>query len=94
MGLFQFLMTNVENETKITRKVLAAVPNDKGDYTPDPTSMTALTLASHLATAEPWFANGVITGTFTAPEDGGQKFNSPSEVVASTTKKWLLRLPA
>jgi uncharacterized damage-inducible protein DinB len=87
MGLFQFLLTNIESETKITRKVLAAVPDDKGDYTPDPTSMTALTLASHLATAELWFANGVITSTFAASEDGGVKFNSASEVLAYYDKE-------
>ena len=82
MGLFQFLLPNIENESKTTRKILAAVPDDKGDYTPDPVSMTALTLASHIAGSELWFANGVINKSFAPPEEESPKFSKASEVVA------------
>ena len=35
-GVAQFMLRNVENEQKTTRRVLAAVPVDRADYRPDP----------------------------------------------------------
>ncbi|HUQ90500.1 MAG TPA: DinB family protein [Bryobacteraceae bacterium] len=52
------------SESQTTRKVIAAVPSDKGDYTPDPKSMNALDLAWHIASSEIWFLEGVAAGKF------------------------------
>ncbi|MBL8177325.1 MAG: DinB family protein [Bryobacterales bacterium] len=70
-------------ESATTRKVLAAVPNDKGGYTPAEKSMTALDLAWHLASAEVWFFNSIADGAF--PQGEGTRpdtVTTPADVVA------------
>ncbi|MBL8222317.1 MAG: DinB family protein [Bryobacterales bacterium] len=71
----------IENVT--TRKVLAAVPDDKGDYTPAEKSMTALDLAWHIASAEVWFFTSIADGAF-AQGGGGRPdtIKTPADVVA------------
>lgn len=82
-AILEFLCGTLEQEIKTTRSVLAAVPDDKGDYTPHPTSMTALTLAVHLATVDAWFIDGILKGAYEYPEPkAGERFKKPSEVVA------------
>jgi uncharacterized damage-inducible protein DinB len=70
-------------ESAITRKVLAAVPVDKGDYTPAEKSMTALELAWHVASADVWFLNSIADGAF--PQGGNSRpedIRTPADVVA------------
>jgi uncharacterized damage-inducible protein DinB len=55
---------NAQNEHRITKKIIEAIPLDKGDYRPDPASMTAFSLAQHIAGAENLFLNGAATGEF------------------------------
>ena len=43
------MMDGVNNELEITKKVLAAIPDDKSDFRPDPNARTAWELAWHLA---------------------------------------------
>ena len=82
-AILEFLCGSLEQEIKTTRNVLAAVPDDKGDYTPHPTSMTALTLAVHLATSDAWFIDGILKGAYEYPEpNAGERFKKASEVVA------------
>jgi uncharacterized damage-inducible protein DinB len=63
-GFLQFFLGNMESEFKTTRKVIAAVPQDKSDYKPDPKSMTARELAFHIAGADVFFLDAVINGKF------------------------------
>ncbi len=42
----------LQNERRITKKVLEAVPPDKGDYKPDPNSRSAMELVRHIAAAD------------------------------------------
>jgi uncharacterized damage-inducible protein DinB len=70
----------LEMEYTITRKVLAAVPEDKKDFRPDPNARTAFALASHIASSDVWFLNGIVKGEF-IPE-GDKKFRSVAEIVA------------
>ncbi|MBS1829952.1 MAG: DinB family protein [Acidobacteria bacterium] len=70
------------HESVTTRKVLAAVPADKGDYTPAEKSMTALDLAWHIASAEVWFFTSIADGAF--PQGGGgrpEEIKTPADVV-------------
>jgi uncharacterized damage-inducible protein DinB len=53
-----------QNEHRITKRIIEAIPLDKGDYSPDPASMTAFALAKHIAGAENLFLNGVVSGEF------------------------------
>jgi uncharacterized damage-inducible protein DinB len=68
-------VTQLKSEHKATRRVILAVPDDKGAYTPDPKSMTALDLAWHIASAEMWFLNSIVKGEFIF---GGN--NRPAEI--------------
>src|SRR5205807_10508567 len=66
-----FLLQNVylgslKNESRITRKVLEAVPAGKCQHRPDPVSKNAIELVRHIAVAENRFLETVINGVFDA----------------------------
>jgi uncharacterized damage-inducible protein DinB len=54
----------LRKEHDITRRVIAAIPLDKGDYRPDAVSKTGLELAWHIVAAEKRFFTAVCTGAF------------------------------
>lgn len=54
----------MRQEMATTCKVLAAVNKEKGDYRPDAKSRTAWQIATHIATADPWFLNSALDGKF------------------------------
>jgi uncharacterized damage-inducible protein DinB len=62
-------LPQIRNEQKITRRVIQAVPVDRGEWKPDPKSMSALELAWHIASAEAFFMNGIVQRKFVS--DGG-----------------------
>ncbi|HXN18629.1 MAG TPA: DinB family protein [Candidatus Binatus sp.] len=70
----------LEREYEITRKVLAAVPEGKKDYRPDENARTAFDLATHIATSDVWFLQGIEKGEFGPPLD--KHFGSVAEIVA------------
>jgi uncharacterized damage-inducible protein DinB len=51
-GFTQMSLSGLAMESQITRKVIAAVPQDKCGYRPDPKAKSALELAWHIATGE------------------------------------------
>jgi uncharacterized damage-inducible protein DinB len=53
---------DIEHQT--TKRVIEAVPLDKGDYRPDPVSKSALELAWHIVAAEQRFLSGICAGAF------------------------------
>jgi uncharacterized damage-inducible protein DinB len=53
---------DIEHQT--TKRVIEAVPLDKGDYRPDPVSKSALELAWHIVAAEQRFLSGICVGAF------------------------------
>ncbi|HWZ43285.1 MAG TPA: DinB family protein [Candidatus Saccharimonadales bacterium] len=55
-------LTRVEHAT--TKRVIEAIPLDKGDFRPDPVAKTALELAWHIVAAEHRFLNGIFAGAF------------------------------
>src|SRR5205823_1035417 len=62
-GEARFFLENIavpwfKNEQPLTKKVIEAVPIDKGDYRPDPVARTAFELAWHIASAENRFLDG------------------------------------
>jgi len=64
-----FLLQNVylgalKNESRITRRVLEAVPADKCQHRPDSVSKSAIELVRHIAVAENRFLETVIDGVF------------------------------
>jgi uncharacterized damage-inducible protein DinB len=70
----------LEREYMTTRKVLAAVPEGKKDYRPDDNARTAFALASHIASSDVWFLNGIVKGEFVPEPD--KTFRSVAEIVA------------
>ncbi len=53
-----------DHEHQTTKRVIEAVPLDKGDYRPDPVSKTAIDLAWHIAASEQRFLSGICKGAF------------------------------
>lgn len=51
-------------EMGITSRVIAAIPDGRGNYSPDPKSKNALDLAWHIASSECWFLDSLIKGSF------------------------------
>ena len=80
--VLKFLLPVLENEIETTRKVLAAVPADKGDYRPDDRSMSALELCWHIAGAEAFFATAITTGAFPTPGKMPETIKTSQDVVA------------
>ena len=58
------LLGALKNESRTTRSVLAAVPDDRSDYRPDPCAKSAIELARHIAVAEIRFLDCVVNGVF------------------------------
>ena len=57
-------LPTLKNEHQTTKRVIEAIPLDKGDYRPDAISKTALELAWHIVAAEKRFFGGVSSGAF------------------------------
>ena len=82
-----FLLQNVcmgtlKNESRITKRVLEAVPADKGDHRPDPISKSAIELVRHITATEPRFAGAVLTGEFNTGPSGIPDSATPAEIAA------------
>jgi uncharacterized damage-inducible protein DinB len=60
----EVLCNGWQGESATTAKVLAAVKDDNRAYKPDEKSRTAWELATHLATADVWFIDSIISGNF------------------------------
>jgi uncharacterized damage-inducible protein DinB len=63
------LLAGIEKESQTTRRVIEAVPTNKGDYRPHPDSRSALELAWHIASADVWFLEGFVNGKFDMEDD-------------------------
>jgi uncharacterized damage-inducible protein DinB len=62
--LLQMMLGSLKSEFPATRRVIQAIPADKGDYRPDEVSKTALELAWHIVNTERMFLDAVASGGF------------------------------
>ena len=62
--MLQSWLPMLQKEHDTTRRVIQAVPPDKGDYRPDEVSKTALELAWHIAASEQRFFRAIANGAF------------------------------
>jgi uncharacterized damage-inducible protein DinB len=62
--LHEVYIPQFRNEQKTTARIIEAIPADKGEYKPDPKSMSAMALAKHIASAEVFFMTGIANGAF------------------------------
>ncbi len=96
LGLRAVMLDGFKNEAEITKKVIAAVPDAKSDYRPDPKARTAKELAWHLANSDIQFLDGIADLNFNmeAPE---HKPQTTAEVVAwydDNVKRGIARVEA
>jgi uncharacterized damage-inducible protein DinB len=59
LGYRAMMLDGVAREVETTKKVLAAIPEGKRDYRPDPHARTAWELAWHLANTDVQFMDGI-----------------------------------
>ncbi len=64
LGLRAMMLDGIQREAEITQKVIAAVPDAKADYRPDPNARTAKELAWHLANTDVQFLDGIADLNF------------------------------
>jgi uncharacterized damage-inducible protein DinB len=64
VGAREIALTNLRMEHAVTRRVIDAIPLDKGDYSPDAVTKSAIDLAWHIVAAEHRFLDAVVTGIF------------------------------
>src|SRR5262245_47178590 len=57
-------LPSLNAEHPVTKRVIAAIPNDKVDYRPDEIVKSAIDLAWHIVTAEVRFMKAVAAGAF------------------------------
>jgi uncharacterized damage-inducible protein DinB len=85
-GLAMFLIHGVESEVPITKKILAAVPNDKLGYMLGEKGRTAKDLMWHTIQSDIWFAEGIAAGQFAASESKGEAPGTSEEMAAAYEK--------
>jgi uncharacterized damage-inducible protein DinB len=59
LALRAMMLDGIVREVETTKKVLAAIPDAKSDYKPDPNARTAWELAWHLANSDVQFLDGI-----------------------------------
>ncbi len=58
------MLQSLQHEAETTKKVIAAIPDAKRDYRPDPKARTAYDLAWHLVTVDVQFLEEIAEGQF------------------------------
>jgi len=83
--LASHLLANLQRESIITKKVIAALPEDKSGYRIHPKARTALELAWHIVIMETWFLDSIFQGQFYA----GVNSKVPEEIkTAADVAAW------
>jgi len=105
LGYRQLMLDGLNRELEITKKVIAAIPDDKSDYRCDPHARTAWDLAWHLANTDVQFLNGIAGLKFTMQNPSAEEkpktiaelvawydsnFKSAAEQVAALSAEQLL----
>jgi uncharacterized damage-inducible protein DinB len=81
LGFRAVMLDGFKREAETTRKVIAAIPDAKSDYRPDPNARTAKELAWHLANTDVQFLDG-IAGLNFKMENPEHKPQTTAEVAA------------
>jgi len=64
LGMRAVMLDGIAREAQCTKRVLAAVPDEKSDYRPDPHARTAKELSWHLANTDVQFLDGIADLNF------------------------------
>jgi uncharacterized damage-inducible protein DinB len=83
LGYRAIMLDGLAREVETTKKVLAAIPDGKKDYRPDPNARTAWELAWHLANTDVQFMEGIADLEFKmAARSEMERPKSVAELVA------------
>ena len=76
------MLDGIAQEVETTKRVIAAVPDDKCEYRPDPNARTARDLSWHIANSDIQFLDGIADQKFTmdTPESA-DKPKTSAEIV-------------
>jgi uncharacterized damage-inducible protein DinB len=82
LGYRAMMVEGLAREVETTKKVLAAVPEGKRDYRPDPHARTAWELAWHIANTDVQFLDGIADQKFNmGPRAEADKPKTVAELV-------------
>ncbi|MCU1236840.1 MAG: DinB family protein [Candidatus Solibacter sp.] len=88
-------LPGLKNEQGLTKRVIEAIPTDKGDYRPDEVSKSALELAWHIVATEMRFLDAVAAGEFDfTPTPRPQNVRTSADIVAWYAANFEPRLEA
>jgi uncharacterized damage-inducible protein DinB len=96
LGYRALMLDGLKRESEITRRIIAAVPDAKSDYRPDPNARTAKELAWHLANTDIQFLDGIADLNFKM-ENPAHKPQTAGEVAAwydENVKRGIARVEA
>jgi len=96
LGYRALMLDGFKREADTTRKVLAAVPDAKSDYRPDPNARTAKELAWHLANTDVQFLDSIADVKFTManPEHKPQTAAEVAAWYEENVKRGMARVEA
>jgi uncharacterized damage-inducible protein DinB len=77
-----YTLADYQRERETTKRVIAAIPEGKADYSPDSKSMSAFKLARHIASSELFFLNGILTGEFKSEDPMPASVRTTGEILA------------
>jgi uncharacterized damage-inducible protein DinB len=80
LGYRAMMLDGIVREAECTKKVIAAIPDSKSDYKPDPNARSAKELAWHIANSDIQFLDGIADLKFNM-ETPEHKPQSSAEVV-------------
>src|SRR5579862_3809898 len=93
--LHSVYLPGLENEHRITKSVIEAIPPDQGDYRPDEISKTSLDLAWHIVAAEMRFMDALPAGEFDlSPRPRPESVKNSADLVGWYTDNFARRLEA
>jgi uncharacterized damage-inducible protein DinB len=96
LGFRAAMLDSFKNEAEITKRVIAAIPDAKSDYRPDPHARTAKELAWHIANSDIQFLDGIADMKFSM-DNPEHKPDTTAEVVAwydENVKRGIARVEA
>jgi uncharacterized damage-inducible protein DinB len=82
LGYRGLMLDGIQREAECTKKVIAAIPDAKSDYRPDPNARTAKELAWHLANSDIQFLDGIADLDFSSMETTEHKPETSAELAA------------
>jgi uncharacterized damage-inducible protein DinB len=96
LGYRAMMLDGVVREAEVTKRVIAAIPDAKSDYKPDPNARTAKELAWHLANSDIQFLDGIADMTFSmdTPEHKPQTSAEVAEWYDENIKRGVARVAA